>query len=70
MAQDGALSLLDLNAASVCAELLPHQGSVWSLWPLPDASGFISASADRCLPTSVVLASVLWSPVAGWWLEL
>ena len=46
--QDGSLSLLDVNAASVCAELPAHQGSVWSVAPLSDASGFVSASADRC----------------------
>ena len=51
--------MVDLNAASVCAELPPHQGSVWSLWPLPDASGFVSASADRCETGRELLAEIV-----------
>ena len=47
--QDGTLSLVDVGAAAVSVNLPAHTGAVWGLAPLPDASGFVSCSADHTL---------------------
>lgn len=47
--QDGSISILDVNAASVSATLASHTGAVWGLTLLPDSSGFVSCSADHTL---------------------